>query len=158
MTFPFLPFNALCSFLQDNTLSKDEVRVFILRAVKEGIFAEFFLQQEQKEQAAVDALYDEIFLDAFISQDDDLIDKNTYCNVVSQKLNDDEQLRSLLLSQFDLIDKGSIGAINENQVKQCLTMILKRQIQKLKEGDSDESGMKMDRYHFTEGAYAMDTI
>ena len=37
-------------------------------------------------------------------------------------------------------------------------MILKKQIQKLKEGDSDESGMIMDRYHFTEGAYAMDTI
>lgn len=45
--------------------------------------------QERKEQAAVDALYDEIFLDAFISQDEDFINKSNYCNVVQNKLNDD---------------------------------------------------------------------
>ena len=33
--------------------------------------------QEKKEQAAIDALYDEIFLDAFISYaENDLIEKN----------------------------------------------------------------------------------
>lgn len=65
------------------------MRVFIHRAVKEGIFTDFFCMQERKEQAAVDALYDEIFLDAFISQDEDFINKSNYCNVVQNKLNDD---------------------------------------------------------------------
>jgi len=57
--------------------------------VKKGFFSDFFLAQQQKEQAAVDALYDEIFLDAFLSMDDDLIDKSNYCRVVTNKLNDD---------------------------------------------------------------------
>jgi hypothetical protein len=39
---------------------------------------------------AVDALYDEIFLDAFISGEDSLIDKQNYCNAVNTKLSDDE--------------------------------------------------------------------
>ena len=65
------------------------MRVFIHHAVKKGVFSDFFLAQQQKEQAAVDALYDEIFLDAFLSMDDDLIDKSNYCRVVTNKLNDD---------------------------------------------------------------------
>jgi len=44
--------------------------------------------------AAVEALYEEIFLDAFISQDEDFINKTNYCRVLDQKLNDDDQLRS----------------------------------------------------------------
>ena len=76
-------------FVQDRTLTKEEVRTFIHRAVKEGIFTSFFMLQEQKEQAAVDALYDEIFLDAFISQDDDEINKSNFFRVVSDKVEDD---------------------------------------------------------------------
>lgn len=52
--------------------------MFILRAVKEGIFSDFFCQQEQKEKEAVDALYEEIFLDAFLSCDEEQINKNQY--------------------------------------------------------------------------------
>jgi len=37
--------------------------------------------------------------------DDDQIDKSKYCRVVANKLNDDEQLKNLLISQFDRIDK-----------------------------------------------------
>ena len=61
------------------------MRTFIHHALKEGIFSEFFMVQEKKEQAAVDALYDEIFLDAFLNQADcdDKIDKSKYCQVVN---------------------------------------------------------------------------
>jgi len=37
--------------------------------------------------------------------EDDLIDKSNYCRVVSNKLNDDSQLKNCLISQFDRIDK-----------------------------------------------------
>ena len=62
----------------------------------------------------MDALYDEIFLDAFISQDDENIDKSTYCQVVSQKLHDDEQLKGLLIDQFDRIDAAGRGLVDED--------------------------------------------
>lgn len=104
------------------------MRVFILRAVKEGIFSDFFLQQEQKEQVAVDALYDEIFLDAFISRDDSLIDKSHYCRAVNEKLADDQQLKSLLIKQFERVDKTDNKAISETQVKAVLHKILRKQI------------------------------
>ena len=46
--------------------------------------------QEKKEMAAVDALYDEIFLDAFINYaENDLIDKSKYSLVVRNKIQDD---------------------------------------------------------------------
>lgn len=64
-------------------LSRDEVRIFIHRAVKEGVFSDFFQAQREKEQAAVDALFDEIFLDAFLNSDNDLIDKTQYNQVVA---------------------------------------------------------------------------
>lgn len=66
------------------------MRVFIHRAVKEGVFSDFFRVQHEKELAAVDALFDEIFLDAFLCTDDDLMDRGQYCRVVSEKLGDDE--------------------------------------------------------------------
>ena len=88
----------VCYFLKNRTLTKEEVRTFIHRALKEGIFTDFLMQQEQKEQAAVDALYEEIFLDAFISQENDLMDKSKYCRVVKNKLQDDQQLKSLLIN------------------------------------------------------------
>ena len=59
----------VCTILQDQKLTKNETRVFIHKAVKEGVFESFFYQQEKKEKDAVDALYEEIFLDAFISSD-----------------------------------------------------------------------------------------
>ena len=71
--------------------------MFVHHAVKEGIFTDFFQAQQQKESAAVDALFEEIFLDAFLSMDDELIDKSNYCRVVSNKLSDDEQLKNLLV-------------------------------------------------------------
>ena len=88
-------------FFQDGTISKDEVKIFILRALKEGIFTQFFRKQDKKLEEAVDTLFDEIFLDAFINHDDEIIDKEQYTNVVKDKLDDDEALRDLLLIQFE---------------------------------------------------------
>lgn len=119
--------------------------------------------QEKKEQAAVDALYDEIFLDAFISQENnDFIDKSKYCRVVRNKLQDDHQLKSLLISQFDRIDKTGRGTVDEGQVKQGLRKTLVKKIQNLaaNDGDSDNDGESLIGGYqgFTEGAYAKDTI
>ena len=119
--------------------------------------------QEQKEQAAVDALYDEIFLDAFISQDEDEINKSDYCRVVSLKVEDDVQLRDRLIQQFDRIDKAGRGLVNENQVKKALHNILRKQIKKLTM-TSDDDGSESDSVliggmaAYMDGAYAKDTI
>ena len=138
------------------------MRVFILRAIKEGIFTDFFCQQEKKEQAAVDALFDEIFLDEFLSCDEDLISKNNFQRVVAIKLHDDPQLQRQLISQFDTVDKPGAGSISEAQVKEALRRILRHQVDKLTDMDSDDDnehdnmigGLQM----YREGAYAKDTI
>ena len=122
-------------------MSKDEVRVFILRAVKEGIFCDFFCLQEQKEQEAVDALFEEIFLDAFLSCDQDQIDRQCYTKVVQDKLHDDSQLKSLLIREFDHVDKEREQRVNEKQVKKALHHILRKQINKLADMDSDDDTM-----------------
>lgn len=114
------------------------MRLFILRAVKEGIFSDFFLKQEQKEQVAVDALYDEIFLDAFISGEDSMIDRDNYCNAVNTKLSDDVQLRTVLISQFDRVDKDETGGITEAQVKTVLHKVLRKKIDQLRDSDDSE--------------------
>ena len=49
-------------------------------------------------EEAVETLFDEIFLDAFVNQDDELISKEEYFNVVKMKLEDDESLRDVLLA------------------------------------------------------------
>ena len=63
-------------------LTKDEIRVFILRAMQEGIFADFFQYQEEKEKAAIDALFNEIFIEEFQACDEDFIKKSNYIRVV----------------------------------------------------------------------------
>lgn len=78
---------------QSCRLTKEEVRTFIHRALNEGIFSEFFTLQEKKEQAAVDALFDEIFLDAFIDDaENNVIDKKKYNLVVRAQIQDDIEL------------------------------------------------------------------
>lgn len=72
--------------------------------------------------------------------DDELIDKSNYCRVVSNKLSDDEQLKNLLVSQFDRMDRDGDGIIDENQVKEALARILRKQVKKMTgDGDGDES-------------------
>ena len=119
-------------------LARDEVRVFILIAVKEGIFADFFNSQEEKEHAAIDALFDEIFLDEFLQCDNDYLQKNNYIKVVQRKLGDDRQLQSQLIGLFDTIDQDARGAVNEPQVKKMLQKILRRQMKKITDVDSDD--------------------
>ena len=98
-------------------------------------------------------------LDAFLSQDDDLIDRSNYCRVVTAKLHDDQQLKSLLFKQFDSIDRKGRGVVNEKQVKQALHKILRRQIKKLTDGDSDDEDNLIGGMHmFVEGQYERDTI
>ena len=119
-------------------LARDEVRVFILIAVKEGIFADFFNRQEEKEHAAIDALFDEIFLDEFLQCENDFLQKNNYIKVVQRKLGDDRQLQSQLIGLFDTIDQDARGAVNEPQVKKMLQKILRRQMKKITDVDSDD--------------------
>jgi len=107
----------------------------------------------------VDALYDEIFLDAFISRDDSLIDKSHYCRAVNDKLADDQQLKSLLIKQFERVDKNDNKAISETQVKAVLHKILRKQIRQMRDGDdSDDDILIGGEKHFLEGSYAKDTI
>ena len=49
----------------------------------------------------METLFDEIFLDAFVNSDNDLISKEEYTEVVTAKLDDDVSLREVLLQQFD---------------------------------------------------------
>lgn len=65
-------------------------------------------------------------MDAFLSLEDDTINKSNYVRVVSNKLCDDEQLKDLLVNQFDRIDSDGVGVINETQVKQALARILRK--------------------------------
>ena len=119
------------AFLQDGTISKDEVKIFILRALKEGIFTQFFRKQDKKLEEAVETLFDEIFLDAFVNQDDELIAKEQYFNVVRMKLEDDESLRDVLLAQFHQIDKDQDGYVDQEDCKVALEFILKSQMERL---------------------------
>ena len=52
-------------------------------------------------EEAVETLFDEIFLDVFINEGDEIISKEQFNTVVNAKLDDDEALREVLLSQFD---------------------------------------------------------
>ena len=127
----FLISDRLNTRLQDNTLSKDEVKIFILRALKEGIFSQFFRKQDKKVEEAVETLFDEIFLDAFVNSDNDLISKEEYTEIVTAKLDDDVSLKEVLLQQFDQIDKDKDGNVDQEDCKVALTFILKAQIEAL---------------------------
>ena len=63
------------------------MHTFILQLVKSDIFADFFLKQEQKQAEAVDALFTEIFQDAFIEASE--LGKEKFCYVIGEKLSDD---------------------------------------------------------------------
>ena len=62
----------------------------------------------------MDTLYDEIFLDAFISQDDERLNKEDYSQVVKEKLVGDDQLCDRLIEQFDKIEHDGDGKVNES--------------------------------------------
>ena len=66
------------------------MKLFILRTIKEGIFTEFFVTQENKINDAIDALYDEIFMDAFIDLDCEQLNREQYLEIVTEKVADDE--------------------------------------------------------------------
>ena len=107
------------------------MKIFILRALKEGIFSQFFRKQDKKVEEAVETLFDEIFLDAFVNSDNDLISKEEYTEIVTAKLDDDVSLREVLLQQFDQIDRDKDGSVNQEDCKVALTFILKAQIEAL---------------------------
>lgn len=142
---------------QDNTLSKDEVKIFILRALKEGIFSQFFRKQDKKVEEAVDTLFDEIFLDAFINQDDELISKQQFGEIVADKLDDDQSLREVLLQQFDQIDKDKDGYVDQQDCKVALTFILKAQIEALMIENEETQALRNEEA-FKSGLYAKQTI
>lgn len=54
-------------------LTRDEVKALIATAVEAGVFELFFKIKEEKTEEAVEALFDEIFLDVFIDQDDEMV-------------------------------------------------------------------------------------
>ena len=96
-----------------------------MRALKEGIFTQFFQKQDKKLEEAVETLFDEIFLDVFINEGDEIISKEQFNTVVNAKLDDDEALREVLLSQFDWIDKDQDGFVDQDDCKVALEFILK---------------------------------
>ena len=63
------------------------MHTFLLQLVKSDIFADFFLKQEQKQAEAVDALFTEIFQDAFIEESE--LGREKFCYVIDEKLSDD---------------------------------------------------------------------
>lgn len=97
-------------------------------------------------------------MDAFLCTNDDLMERAQYCSVVSEKLCDDEQLKRQLINQFDKIDKDGTGVVNEHQVKQALLKILKKQINKLSDDNSESEDMIKGLQLYAEGSYAKDII
>lgn len=54
-------------------LDKVEVKAVIAAALDKGIFTEFLNQKEQQTEEAIEALLNEIFLDAFIEEEDEML-------------------------------------------------------------------------------------
>ncbi len=67
-----------------------------------------------------------------------MIDRDNYCNAVNTKLSDDVQLRTVLISQFDRVDKDETGGITEAQVKTVLHKVLRKKIDQLRDSDDSE--------------------
>ena len=128
-----------------------------MRALKEGIFTQFFRKQDKKLEEAVETLFDEIFLDAFVNQDDELINKEQYCNIVNDKLEDDAALRDVLLAQFSGIDKDEDGMVDQEDCKKALAQIMKEQMEKLLIEKEQATEIRTEEA-FRSGQYAKETI
>ena len=100
-------------------MNKRQVYQFIIESDERGVFDEFFDLQESRRQASVDALFEEIFLDAFI--DEEVLNEDQFSQVLASKLADDYQLRNLLLEEFKLCAPNlNVGVVTESQVRDIL--------------------------------------
>ena len=103
---------------------------------------------------AVDALFDELFLDIFLEREFEsgFIGKRDYCNVLQVKLSDDQELKDLLMEQFDTIDLNKDGMVSQGEVKKIIEKILKRQMHKV------NSEKEKTQPQIRDGSYAQNLI
>ena len=76
-----------------------------MKALSEGIFQQFFTKQEEEIQMAVNDLYEQIFKEAF-DKNEGRLNKETFEEIVDEKLQDDEHLREILIEEFAKIQLG----------------------------------------------------
>jgi len=55
--------------LQRGALSKEQMRVFLLKCQQEGLFADFFAQKDAELERAVNGLFDRYFSESFAKSD-----------------------------------------------------------------------------------------
>jgi glutathionyl-hydroquinone reductase len=67
----------------DEVLTRDELRSLITAAVTAGVFKEFFAQKEHRIDEAVEALFNEIFLDEFADSENDMISHKQFDQAVA---------------------------------------------------------------------------
>ena len=97
---------------QVGALTKEQVRSFIVKALKEGIFTQFFSKQDKKIEDAVVSLFNHYFQDVFsLSEVPGSIDKTTITNQINIKLANDESLREVLLTEFDKFEPEGTGSV-----------------------------------------------
>ena len=108
-------------------------------------------------EEAADTLFDEIFLDVFINQDDEIIDRENFDETVNVKLADDLALRDMLLAQFDVVDKDQDGFVDQEGCKAALTYILKDQMERILVEKEQAMEIRTEEA-FKSGLYAKETV
>ena len=103
-----------------------------MSSVERGIFDSFFKQMELRTEETVEALFNEIFEDAFIENEDEMLTEDLFMQAVSEKLGQDTHLKSELSQAFQKAQYSSANPssykITVEGVKAILTRILKKEM------------------------------
>ena len=106
---------------------------------------------------AVAELYEAVFMEAFDNKDGRLT-KQELEDIVDNKLNDDENLRELMIEEIEKIDAGEDGKVTQQQVEAILAQTFKAQMQGFIDGKIAEADA-MDKVQMTAGGrYARQMI
>ena len=87
-----------------------------MKALNEGIFQQFFTKQEEKLEFAVAEIFAELFQEAF-EQNGGRINKETFEDIIDDKLQDDQNYRDLLEEEFAKIQLDADGKANQQQIE-----------------------------------------
>ena len=115
-------------FLQTGTLKKEQVKKFIMKALKQGIFTQFFTKQDKEIEMSVDALFNDFFMELFTAAEvPGSIDKTSIKKQINAKFADDESLKDVLLLEFEKLhpEQTDSQMVTDAEVKFVLTTIMK---------------------------------
>lgn len=112
----------------DGLISKVELKKFLMMGVKRKLFKGHFKKEQDKYDHLVLDLFESIFSGAFdTSADENALTRDEFVDAVEDKLSHDPPLKEYLIESFDQIDTNGDGNLDKDEIKRCLTMLIKKQ-------------------------------